>query len=237
MCRCPPFEIDLKKILRHVGVRGRMVVVLTKHPVLLSLTIPIQHQSPPMTGIEASEPLLRTDQGLLRFEDVFKTHFKRLHAYAFTIVKDETLAEEMVQNVFYKLWEKKDWAKIESSATAYLYRSVYHECLNYLKHEKVKSAYQQYKIAQPSAAAGSAAQKIQLSELQWQLNKALSELPEQCRTIFQMSRFEELKYQEIANRLGLSVKTIENQMGKALRILREKLQDYLPALLLILLNL
>jgi RNA polymerase sigma-70 factor (ECF subfamily) len=65
----------------------------------------------------------------------------------------------------------------------------------------------------------------------------LNELPEQCRTIFQMSRYEELKYQEIADRLGLSVKTIENQMGKALRLLREKLKDFLPLLLLILLNL
>ena len=69
-----------------------------------------------------------------------------------------------------------------------------------------------------------------LSELEQQINKALNELPEQCRTIFQMSRFEELKYQEIADRLGLSIKTIENQMGKALKILRVKLVDYLPIL-------
>ena len=60
---------------------------------------------------------------------------------------------------------------------------------------------------------------------------ALKELPEQCRTVFQMSRFEELKYREIADRLGISVKTVENQMGKALKILRVKLVEYLPILL------
>ncbi|WP_290792075.1 RNA polymerase sigma-70 factor [Flavihumibacter sp. UBA7668] len=190
-----------------------------------------------MAVIEASQPVVRTDYGLLRFEEVFKTHFKELHAYAYTLVKEDLLAEEMVQQVFFKLWEKKDSLKIESSATAYLYRSVYHECLNYLKHQKVKSAYLSYAKTATESSTGSASQKIQLSELQKHLNKALSELPEQCRTIFQMSRYEELKYQEIADRLGLSVKTIENQMGKALRLLREKLKDFLPLLLLILLNL
>ena len=75
-----------------------------------------------------------------------------------------------------------------------------------------------------------------VSELEKQISKALDELPEQCRTIFQMSRFEELKYQEIANKLGLSIKTVENQMGKALKILRLKLADYLPFLIAILLE-
>ena len=100
----------------------------------------------------------------------------------------------------------------------------------------MRAAYQQYAQTMGEANEAGTAQKIQLSELQQHLNKALSELPEQCRTIFQMSRYEELKYQEIADKLGLSVKTIENQMGKALRLLREKLKDFLPILLLILLN-
>ena len=82
-----------------------------------------------------------------------------------------------------------------------------------------------------------AAEKLRLKELEQRLEKALNELPEQCRTIFQMSRFEELKYAEIAGRLGLSVKTVENQMGKALKLLRTKLADFLPALLMLLFNL
>jgi RNA polymerase sigma-70 factor (ECF subfamily) len=74
----------------------------------------------------------------------------------------------------------------------------------------------------------SASGKLQLKELETRLQSALDDLPEQCRTIFQLSRFEELRYREIAEQLGLSLKTVENQMGKALKILREKLSDLLP---------
>lgn len=81
-----------------------------------------------------------------------------------------------------------------------------------------------------------AQRKVMFSELERRLQTAINELPEQCRTIFQMSRFEELRYLDIAERLGISVKTVENQMGKALKTLRVKLIDYLPLILLILLN-
>ena len=172
----------------------------------------------------------------LQFEEVFKAHFKSLHAYAYTIVKDDIMAEEMVQNVFYKLWEKKGQIEVTQSVTAYLYRSVYNESLNYLKHLKVREAHQTY-IKHQAADHNNAAEHIKLKDLKQNLDRALSELPEQCRTVFQMSRFEELKYQEIADRLGISIKTVENHMGKALRLLREKLADFLPALILILLNL
>jgi RNA polymerase sigma-70 factor (ECF subfamily) len=73
---------------------------------------------------------------------------------------------------------------------------------------------------------------LQLKELEGRLAEAMNDLPEQCRTIFQLSRFEELRYREIADRLGLSIKTVENQMGKALKILRVKLVDFLPLTLL-----
>jgi RNA polymerase sigma-70 factor (ECF subfamily) len=81
-----------------------------------------------------------------------------------------------------------------------------------------------------------AAEKLKLKQLEEKLDQALKELPEQCRTIFQMSRFEELKYLEIAGKLGISVKTVENQMGKALKLLRLKLVDFLPVLMLFLLH-
>lgn len=179
--------------------------------------------------------LLPTDAGNLDFEQVFRTYYKPLHAYACTILKDTSQAEEMVQQVFVALWEKQDQLGIRQSATAYLYRAVHNRCLNQLKHEKVKAAYQQYNRLQP-VDYPSAAGRVQLTELQQKLDEALATLPEQCRTVFQLSRFEELRYQEIADRLSISVKTVENQIGKALRLLREKLADYLP-LLFILFNL
>ena len=168
------------------------------------------------------------------FEKVFKEHFKALHAYAYTILKDEDDAEEIVQNVFFKLWEKREQMNEISSLKAYLYRATYNESLNFLKHTKVRAAYETY-IKSSMSEGDNAADKLGVKELQQKINKALNELPEQCRTIFQMSRFEEMKYREIAEQLKLSVKTVENQMGKALRVLREKLADVLPTLLIILL--
>lgn len=180
---------------------------------------------------------LRAESGATVFENVFKSHFKSLHAYACTIVKDDVMAEEMVQNVFYKIWERKAHLSIQTSLTAYLYRAVYHESLNYIKHQKVKTAYQSYATVRMNEQTDNAEKKILLGELEGRLRTALQELPEQCRTIFQMSRFEELKYKEIADRLGLSIKTVENQMGKALKLMRLKLVDFLPFVILSLLNL
>ncbi|MBC7901963.1 MAG: RNA polymerase sigma-70 factor [Gemmatimonadaceae bacterium] len=170
------------------------------------------------------------------FEQVFKTHFKSLHGYAFSIVKDEVAAEEMVQNVFYKIWEKADQLNITAPIAAYLYRSVYNESLNYIKHQKVKSVYKAHKTYEMKDETDSASKKVLLGELENNLRVALNDLPEQCRTIFQLSRFDELRYREIADKLGISVKTVENQMGKALRILRLRLADFLPLIVLTLLN-
>jgi RNA polymerase sigma-70 factor (ECF subfamily) len=105
-----------------------------------------------------------------------------------------------------------------------------------MKHEQVKAAYQQYTATQMNHS-NNAGEHIRLKELQQRIDTALKDLPEQCRTIFQMSRFEELKYAEIASKLGLSIKTVENQMGKALKLMRVQLADYLPTILILLLNL
>ena len=167
------------------------------------------------------------------FEQVFKSHFKSLHAYACTIMRDAMPAEEIVQNIFLKLWEKKEEITIKENISVYLYRAVHNESLNYLRHRKVRSAYQSYAMRQhKQTEQEKPAEKVVMKELEKKLEVALQELPEQCRTIFQLSRFEDLKYREIADRLGLSVKTIENQMGKALKLLRLKLVDFLPTILL-----
>jgi len=167
------------------------------------------------------------------FEQLFKAHFRALHAYAYTVVNDMDLAEEIVQNVFCRIWEKREQIDIQLSAKAYLYRAVYHESINYLKRLKTMAAYQNH-AARQEAQESSAGDKLAGKELEQKIREALEELPEQCRTIFQMSRFSELKYKEIATALGISVKTVENQMGKALRIMRLKLVEFLPALLFLL---
>ncbi|SFH01180.1 RNA polymerase sigma-70 factor [Pedobacter insulae] len=165
------------------------------------------------------------------FESLFRLHYKALLAYATVIVKDEDDAEEIVQQLFLKFWERRAQLSVQTSLKAYLYKCVYHDSLNYLKHQKVKTKYQDFTHHGMDSAYHTAADRLELTELQQQINLALNDLPEQCRTIFQMSRFEELKYREIAEELGLSTKTIENQMGKALRIMRIKLADFLILLL------
>jgi RNA polymerase sigma-70 factor (ECF subfamily) len=161
------------------------------------------------------------------FEQVFKQHYKPLHAYAFTLLKDDAAAEEMVQNVFYKLWERQEGLHITGSIAAYLYRAVHNESLNYLKHQKVRAEHSLRVSYHMDGRGESATRTVRMKELEEKLRTALNELPEGCRTVFQLSRFEELKYSQIAEVLGISIKTVENQMGKALKLLRTRLAEFL----------
>jgi RNA polymerase sigma-70 factor (ECF subfamily) len=174
------------------------------------------------------------------FERVFRQYFADLHRYAVSIVRDQDLAADIVQNVFYKLWERVEALNFQDSVAAYLYRSVYHASLNSLKHQKVKRAYQihiERSAKDHTGGPDGTSKKLHMRELEKKLLQAINELPEQCRTIFQMSRFEELRYREIGLRLGISPKTVENQMGKALKLLRTKLVDFFVLALLYLINL
>ena len=176
--------------------------------------------------------LIKRDEAV--FEQVFKTHYKNLHAYALTMLKDDDEAEEMVQQVFFKLWERAEHLSFSGSIAAYLYRAVHNESLNFLKHQKVKSAHHMHVAYSMKNKSEQVHGKMMTKELEKKFREALSELPEQCRTVFQMSRFEEMKYKEIADKLEISIKTVENHMGKALKLLRTKLVDYLPFLLILL---
>lgn len=168
------------------------------------------------------------------FERLYTTYFSGLHRYANTLIDNELEAEEIVQNVFIKLWERRDAIDIQLSLKAYLYKSVYNESLNWLKHQKVKQAYETHSLyVMKQTSVPEAHEDLASKTLQQKIREALLDLPEQCRTIFQLSRFEELKYREIASQLNLSEKTVENQMGKALRILRLKLGDYLPTFIIL----
>jgi RNA polymerase sigma-70 factor (ECF subfamily) len=177
--------------------------------------------------------LLLSKRDEATFEQVFKTHYKNLYAYAFTILKDEDEAEEMVQQVFFKLWERSAHLSFSGPIAAYLYRAVHNESLNFLKHQKVKAGHQLH-VAYSMKKTEQAQPRMVRKELENKFREALNELPEQCRTVFQLSRFEDMKYKEIAEKLDISIKTVENHMGKALKLLRAKLVDFLPLLLILL---
>lgn len=180
--------------------------------------------------ITNSAPVILLDD--LAFERLFKEYFKALHAYALVILRDEEQAEEIVQGIFVKIWEKRELLRVETSVKAYLYRSVHNECLNFIKRNKTREKYEDYTSYSMDGYSESASKKLELKELEMKVQQALNELPQQCRIIFQMSRFEELRYKEIAQQLNLSVKTVESQMGKALKLMRLKLQDFLPLVLI-----
>lgn len=171
---------------------------------------------------------------LAKFETIFREHFKALHIYACSFTKNEVEAEEIVQGVFCKLWEKRDQMSELQSVTAYLYKMVYNESLNHQKHVKVRARHEAtaMKSQEPEDSTDHAA----LNELRMEIDKVMKELPEQCRTIFQLSRFEALKYRDIAARLKISEKTVEGQMTKALRILRTRLSKFLPVLFMMFIN-
>ncbi len=135
-----------------------------------------------------------------------------------------------MQDVFFKIWERRELLEITTSLKAYLYRSVHNACLNHIKHQKVKQAYSDFYRENHEEQDDHNPSDQQ--ELEQQVMDAMDALPEKCREVFELSRFEGLKYREIAERLSISEKTVENQMGKAFKILREKLSVYLKGTLI-----
>jgi len=169
------------------------------------------------------------------FEMIFRTYYQPLCNYAYTFLQDKEEAEEIVQGTFLSVWEKKANLSIHTAVKPYLYAMVRNACLNVIKHEKIKQKHAVEEIAMASPGHESVAQAVASSELESKIQEAMEKLPEQCRLVFKLSRFEELKYAEIAEQLEISIKTVENHMGKALKIMREQLKDYLP-LLIVLMN-
>lgn len=164
------------------------------------------------------------------FERLFRSLYASLCGYAYTFLKDDADGEEVVQTVFLILWEKRGTLDITVSLKAYLYRAVHNQCLNRLKHLRIREGHAELVLATTEPGYDSATAQLIGTELEVRVEAAIAQLPAQCQLIFRMSRFEELRYQEIADELNLSVKTIENQIGKALKILRVELADYLPTL-------
>jgi RNA polymerase sigma-70 factor (ECF subfamily) len=165
------------------------------------------------------------------FEMFFKTYYQPLCNYAYTFIQDKDEAEEIVQSAFLSVWEKRQSLDIKTSLKSYLYTMVRNTSLNVIKHEKIKQKYVGEALAIEERTHEGVAQAVISAELEDKIQEAMGTLPEQCRLVFKLSRFEELKYAEIAAQLNISIKTVENHMGKALRIMREQLKDYLPVLI------
>lgn len=222
-----------------VGV-NRPISVTVMTPVcstkMIVLPHPIIHPSRSVqpTEQDAIEAIRQGDERA--YETVFRQYYAPLCRHARQFVADADEAEEEVQAMFLALWEKRDGLFITASLKAYLFRAVHNRCLNRIKHFAVRDEYQHHTRYTGETSAESPMQTLLGDELADRLRVAIQKLPEQCRLAFTLSRFEELTYGEIASQLGISPKTVENQIGKALRILRAELSDYLPVLFVWLLS-
>ncbi len=161
------------------------------------------------------------------FEKLFRIFYKPLCGYAFGFLKDSDAAEEIVQDVLVNIWQSRSTFHIETAIRAYLYRAVHNRCLNFIRHEKIKQQHQSYTVSINEHSYESAGSRLAVSELKQKIDDALEALPPGCRQVFRLSRMDGLSYKEIADLLEISVKTVENQMGKALKLMRIHLADFL----------
>jgi RNA polymerase sigma-70 factor (ECF subfamily) len=176
--------------------------------------------------IRDNEIIGRIRQGdIKQFEALFRSSYASLVKYAKTLIKDHDSAEEIVQDLFFRLWQNKEKIQIVSSLNGYLFRSVHNRCLHYIEHLKVVERHEQEISFEQSSGAESPADVLQYKELQAKIARTIEKLPERCGQIFCMNRFEGLKYSEIAEKLSVSVKTVEANMGRALKEFRKALAE------------
>lgn len=154
---------------------------------------------------------------------LFRTHYAPLVGYARKMLQDHDAAIDVVQQLFVNVWEKRDTLSVEGSMKSYLLRSTHNACLNAIQHQKVRQEHQSDTLY--TASDSEQRDLLEEEEFKLEVKAAVQKLPTQCRKVFLMSRVQGKKYQQIADELSISIKTVENQMGKALRTLRDELKS------------
>lgn len=178
------------------------------------------------------ESIKRGDQK--SYEFLFKSYYSNLCKYARNIVQNESTAEDLVMDVFVKIWEAESKLVIKSSLSGYLYQSVHNHCLNYItrKHKRFSElnpeTIERLNILTPTDSSYDPLELMNMDELSARIEKSIEYLPEACRKIFIMSRREELPHKEIARQLGISENTVKVQVYRALIRLHILLKEYFP---------
>jgi RNA polymerase sigma-70 factor (family 1) len=185
--------------------------------------------------IESKEILEELVDGSdIGYKKLFYSYHRKLCLYAESFVADPDIAEDIVQDTFFSIWEKRRELNVESSLKSYLYRSIHNGCIHYLRHIKVQEKHSKYYSLKLQEAQllynfhiETASSGLYRSELENIIKGVIESLPEKTRDIFLLSREKGLKNQKIADKLNLTVKSIEYHVSKALESLRENLKDYL----------
>ena len=177
----------------------------------------------------------RLEEGDIKaFEMLYNEQYKSLCHFAQRFVLDLDTAREIVQGVFVSIWEKRTSLPVEISLKTYLYTSVRNRCLDYLKHQNVENEYEKMRIREIKESGNNSFNAIDdpldgliTKELENAINDAIGDLPDKCREIFELCKYQGLKYREIAEELNISVKTVETQMSRAIYSLKKKLSVFL----------
>lgn len=176
-----------------------------------------------LTDINKFDSIKKGD--IKAYETLFRAYFKPLVIYSERIVRDTDDANEVVQEIFLKLWEKRKKIEIRTTLNSYLYRAVYNNSLQLLRKQKLDLKYRQYN-SDHSFESTDPGKEMIATELNHTIGLLLNELPENCKNIFKMNRFRGMKYREIAEHLSISIKTVEANMTKALKHFRANLSEY-----------
>jgi len=181
--------------------------------------------------------LIRDDSILqIKFEKLFKEHFTGLCYFAQKYLGDLDSSKEVVHAVFVKIWENRSEFDFEKPAKSYLFTSVYNRSMNVIRDNKKFSNPEDEEVHTATLEQGEFTDTMEVSELEGKIKMSIQKLPEKCREIFELNRFEGKKYAEIAEHLNISIKTVEAQMSKALKILKTELKDYIYLFLIFLLK-
>jgi len=156
------------------------------------------------------------------FETLFRSYYESLCRYAYRFVENMETAEEIVQDLFYVLWKERENIQIFTTVEGYLYRSVRNKSLQYIEKVKVREEYCNMITGNSDIETYTPQEELEYKELEQHLEEALNRLPERRQKIFRMNRMEGKKYNEIASELNISVKTVESEISKSLRELRNK---------------
>ncbi len=160
------------------------------------------------------------------YEVIFKAYYKSVYASALRITKDANIANDACQEVFLELWKNRSKIKISTSLKAYLHRGAVNRSLNIIKSRNRHAGQNLEKVIEPTSKASTPEQVTEYKELEEEIKKGIDQLPTRCRQVFVLSRYEGKSYKEIAALMSISVKTVENQMLKALKTLRRVLKKY-----------
>ena len=154
------------------------------------------------------------------YEELFMIHYKALALTAYRLLNDRNAAQDIVQDVFCTVWEKKDQLQITTSLKSYLFRMVINQSLNYLKKNKAQLSRETLYTSYLNTEVDTTTNGIDFKETEKRIEQAINSLPPTCRLVFVLSRYEQFSYKLIASELNISVKAVENHMMKALKSLR-----------------